>query len=87
MKEKPMKVTDRPTEVGVTINNILTFLVLSVMGWVGYNINTMRVDIATMSGYLQTHESRISRTESDVKEIHIKVDGNTREIYKLKGAK
>ena len=45
-----MKVTDRTTEIGVTINNILTALVLMVMSWVGLNINTMKTDISEIKG-------------------------------------
>lgn len=40
-----VNVVDRPTEVGIKLNNILTALVLMVMSWVGYNINQMKEDI------------------------------------------
>lgn len=43
-----MEVQDKPTEVGIKLNNILTALVLMVMSWVGYNINTMKDHIAVI---------------------------------------
>lgn len=39
-------VRDRPAEVGIKLNNILTALILGVMGWVGYNISDMRDSLA-----------------------------------------
>lgn len=77
MDKLPLPVSDRPAEVGVTINNILTALVLMVMSWVGVNINTMKADIAGMNAYIQTHESRISRNERDIRE-HDKFHTNIR---------
>jgi len=65
---EPSEVRDRPVEMSGVINNILTALVLMVMSWVGFNINAMKTDIAEVNGFLQTHESRISRNESDIRE-------------------
>lgn len=69
-------------EVGVNVNNILTFLVLAVMSWVGYNINAVKMDIAEISGYLQTHEIRISRNERDIKDIKSVSNNNSIRLYK-----
>lgn len=83
MTNEVSEVKDIPTENGVKINNILTFLVLSVMTWVGYNINTMKIDIAEMNGFLKTHDVRISRNEDDIKDINVKIDGNVKRINQL----
>jgi hypothetical protein len=79
-------VRDIPAENGVKINNVLTFLVLAVMSWVGYNINTMKTDIAEMRGFQQTTNSRLSRAEKDVEGITVKVNGINKRVYKLEGA-
>jgi len=47
-RRKLLNVKDKSTEVVVLVNNILTFLVLGVMAWVGTNINTMKTDMATI---------------------------------------
>ena len=41
-----MDVTDKPAEVGIKLNNILTAMILMVMGWVGWNINDMKESLA-----------------------------------------
>ena len=41
-------VRDRPAEVGIKLNNILTALILMVMGWVGWNINDMKTSLSQM---------------------------------------
>jgi len=41
-----LNVVDKKTEMGVGLNNVLTFLVLSVMTWVGVNINSMNDKIS-----------------------------------------
>lgn len=45
---KPEEVQDRPTEAGIRLQNILTFLVLAVMSWVGYNIEQMKQEMSTL---------------------------------------
>ncbi len=47
-RRAPVDVADRPTEVGIKLNNVLTALVLMVMSWVGYNINHVKEDIGEM---------------------------------------
>ena len=42
------QVQDRQTEVGIKLNNVLTALILMVMGWVGFNINDMRASLSQM---------------------------------------
>lgn len=39
-------VQDRPTEDGIKLNNILTFMILAVMTWVGANITVMKDSLA-----------------------------------------
>lgn len=41
-------VVDRPLEVGIKLNNILTALVLMVMSWVGFNIDSMKTDMGVI---------------------------------------
>ena len=41
-----MNVTDRPAETSLKLSNVLQFLVLAVISWVGMNIQTMGKDIA-----------------------------------------
>ena len=52
-RRKEIVVVDRPTEVGVKINNVLTALVLMVMSWVGYNIDSMRTQISEVNTSLK----------------------------------
>jgi len=47
-RRKEVVVVDRPLEVGIKLNNILTALVLMVMSWVGFNIDTMKTDMGVI---------------------------------------
>ena len=48
MNEETQPVQDRPTENGIKLNNILTFLVLGVMSWVGINITQIKDSVSDM---------------------------------------
>ena len=39
-------VQDKPAENGIKLNNIISFLILGVMAWVGYNIEEMKKNLA-----------------------------------------
>lgn len=65
-----MEVNDKPAEVGIKLNNVLTALVLMVMSWVGMNINNMAADIAAISTAIAVTDTRVAHLEEDLK-IHI----------------
>ena len=44
----PQYVQDKSAEVGIKLNNILTALILMVMAWVGFNINSMKESLSQM---------------------------------------
>ena len=67
-----MMVVDRPTEVGVKINNILTALVLGVMSWVGLNINHMKDDIADMRTDTRVQQNELKHVNKTLTN-HIKM--------------
>ena len=52
-------VVDKTTEHGVKIQNILTALVLGVMSWVGWNINTMKDDISGIREIARINEREL----------------------------
>lgn len=76
---------DRPAESGIKINNIISALILGVMGWVGVNIEVMKKDMSTMTSIVSVHESRIGRIEVEVVELRNEVKKNVREISDIKG--
>lgn len=41
-------VVERTLETGIKLNNVLTFLVLGVMSWVGFNIDKMKTDMGAI---------------------------------------
>ena len=79
----------------ITLVAIITLpLVSTIGGFIIQGQNEMTAgqrktneELSKINGYLLTHENRISRTESDVKEISVKVLGNTERIYKLEGTR
>ena len=85
------EVRDRPAEIWIKVLSLVAIVTLPLIGVIGNSLidgqNRMTEEISKMNAYLQTHESRISRNESDINEINVKVLGNSEMIYKLKGAK
>lgn len=51
--DKTPEVADKLTESGIKVNNILTFMILGVMSWVGLNIMNMKDSMA----HLQTKDA------------------------------
>jgi len=45
-KEQTMDVSDRPTENGVKLNNVLTGMILAAIIWVGTSIEAIKDDIS-----------------------------------------
>ena len=85
------EVRDRPTEIWIKVLSLVAIVTLPLIGVIGNSLiqgqERMNEELSEMNAYLQTHESRISRNEVDIKEINVKVNGNSERIYKLKGAK
>lgn len=45
-REKQYDVNDRPAERGIRVNNVLTSGILTILAWVGYNIDNMKDSLA-----------------------------------------
>ena len=54
------EVKDIKAEQGIKINNILTFLVLAVMTWVGGNIELIKRDMSAQSTSIKLNEAQIT---------------------------
>lgn len=75
MKErrKFLDVHDKPAEVGIKLNNVLTALVLMVMSWVGYMINDMTKNIGVIATASAVNQVQIDNNTKRI-EQHIKND-------------
>lgn len=71
-----MDVQDKPAEIGIKLNNILTFLVLAVMSWVGYNIQAMKDEIVR-----NRIDSSINR--NDLQHMKDRLDNHLREWQRV----
>jgi len=61
-------VQDRPAENGIKINNIISFLILSVMAWVGYNIEDIKKNVATTITITAINKADIKHLQDDFAE-------------------
>jgi len=61
-------VQDRPTETGIKINNIISFLILSVMAWVGYNIEDIKKNVSTTITITAINKTDIKHLQEDLAE-------------------
>jgi len=62
-RRKKLEVQDKPTEVGIKLNNILTALVLMVMSWVGYMINDMNKSIGVIATVAAVNQNQLANIE------------------------
>ena len=103
MKEKRKadevsQVQDKPTEVWIKLLFAMTSFAVILLGYMGDRFinnqdelikgqNRTTEEVGKINGNLQTYGSRISRTESDVKEIRSTVSDHSKRIYKLERKK
>lgn len=64
-EQETTKVSDKPLEVGLKLNNVLLFLIIAVMSWVGINIDRLRDDLAKISTATTVNSVRIDALEKD----------------------
>jgi hypothetical protein len=74
------EVRDRPTEVWIKVLSFIAVITLPLIGAIGNSLidgqERMNKELSRMNGYLQTHESRISRNEQDI-------SANSARLYKI----
>lgn len=63
-RDDTYEVQDRPTENGIKINNIISFLILGVMGWVGYNIEAIKVHVANVTTVTAVNKTDIENLKT-----------------------
>jgi hypothetical protein len=61
-------VQDKPAETGIKINNIISFLILSVMAWVGYNIEDIKKNVAQTTTVTAVNKSDIKHLQDSLRE-------------------
>lgn len=85
------EVRDIPTEIWIKVLSFLAVITLGLMGYIGDRFivgqDKTNEELKTMNGYLQTHESRISRNERDIKDWSTITTDNLERIHKLEGIK
>ena len=92
------QVQDKPTEVWIKLLFFITAIAVALIAYMGDRFivnqdkliegqNRTTEEVGKINGNLQTYGSRISRTESDVKEIRSVVSDHSQRIYKLEGIK
>lgn len=91
MTKEITEVRDIPAEVWIKVLSGLAVVTLSLMALIGSmvidKLDWIGETLFEVVGSVQKHNSEISRNTKDITEINIKVEGNTQEIYKLKGLK
>jgi len=85
------EVRDRPTEIWVKLLGIIAVFTFPLIGTIGTLLIQGQLktneELSEMNGYLQTHESRISRNEKDIRHVWSVSAENLERIYKLEGSK
>lgn len=63
---RAMDVVDKRMEQGISLNNILSFVLVGVMSWVGLNIENIKEQMAKANAMNQVQTVRIDAIESRV---------------------
>ena len=96
MPKEVSEVRDRPTEIWIKLLFAITAIAVGLIAYMGDRFivnqdkliegqNRTTEEVGKINGNLQTYGSRISRTESDVKEIRSVVFDHSERIIKLEG--
>lgn len=63
------KKEDNRLVYAIDLSVIVQFLIFSVMGWVGWNINEIKKDIGSLSTFSQVNATEIERNKTDIMQI------------------
>jgi len=67
------EVRDVPAEVWIKVLSFITLTAVGLVGYIGDRVidgqDSMNNELKSMNGFLQTHETRISRNEKDISEL------------------
>lgn len=67
------QVNDKPAEVGIKLNNILTGLILAAILWVGTSIEQIKTNVAEVTAHQMVNGEKISSLENRIKLLENKV--------------
>lgn len=69
-----MRVEDRPVEIWMKVLSLVAMITLPLIGVIGNSLITgqerMNQQLGKLNAFLQQHEARISRNESDIERIN-----------------
>ena len=84
MKEEVSEVRDRSADLWIKMLFFITAIAVGLVAYMGDRFiggqDKMNTELKSMNGFLQTHESRISRNEDDI-------SANSDRIFILEGFK
>lgn len=63
--ENAIPVSDKPAESGITLNNIISFLILCVISWVGINIESIKTTQGALSTKIEVNTTNIEHLATD----------------------
>jgi hypothetical protein len=90
-KTMPTEVRDRPAEIWIKILSLIAVITLPLIGIIGSSLidgqERMNKELSRMNGFLQTHESRISRNELDIRAWGDISSENSSRLSKMEGRK
>lgn len=61
-----MTVRDRPLEVGVNLNTIITAVMLGVMSWVGFNIESIKDKVGEFTAVIAVVQKDVDNMRRDI---------------------
>lgn len=72
------EVQDRSAEASIKLNNVLTFMVLSVMSWVGYNIENIKDGFSDLNKVVAVQSNELAHIKSQLQNHIDKKNTHTR---------
>lgn len=85
------EVRDRPTEIWIKLLVVVTLTLVALIAYMGDRViigqDRQLQEMSKINGNLKSYGTRISRNESDINEMNVKVLGNSERISTLEGAK
>lgn len=77
--KKDIQVSDRVTEISMLMNNILTGVMVMLLGWVGVSINDLKDEVAKQNTSIAVAQVNLDNLRAAYTD-HIVEDARTREL-------
>lgn len=65
---RPAEVQDKPTEIGIKLNNVLTAITIAILVWIGTSILSVKEEVGNLRTDIAVGQTNIEHLEEKLEE-------------------